>query len=164
MRAAFIFLLLGLSVCITEGLLASEALKVEGTPFSVSIRQLPETKKGEFPSEIRLMKNSKVLSKFLHRADPTGGYASNLSLNFQTSRFVAVSFDAGEFCNALVLFDLQKQKVAGHLGCVSNSHRCRVKEIDSTKRCTATIDCRDESSDEGAATKAPITKKLLLCE
>ena len=136
---------------------------IKGTPYSIEVCQLPEDSKHNFPSEIRLLNRGTPLGKYLSKSGPTGGYISEVKLEGRSQRFLALSYDAGEFCNALVFFNTSDGKVVNSLDCISDRHMCHVVSLDRGRQCETSIRCEDQGIEGDPPSQPPILKTLFLC-
>lgn len=149
---------------------AVDDLHVPNSAFSLGICYLaePPAKDGIFAQYHR---DLVVLKEGAHRVAShatempiTVGRISDLVLEKNTDRFVAISYGAGEFCNGIVIFDTNKRIPAASLACVSDSDICHVTEIDD-RACIALVECRDMGAEGEPPTRnEPVTKRLSLCE
>ncbi len=143
-------------------------LVVPNSPFTVGICYLPEvTKNGVLADHqdlIILMEKYKPIAKKQTTMSITVGRISELVLEKTTDRFISVSYNAGEFCNGIVIFDVQKKRVAAEQGCMSFSDQCHVTALQD-RECKASIECKDGGAEgEPPKRKEIIRKRLDLCQ
>jgi hypothetical protein len=153
-----------ISPCLLDsGVPQVKPIQIEGTSYHVEICQLPEDSKHRYPSRIEIRNDSTLLADYIHLAGPTGGYVSEVAIQAKNDRFVAISFDAGEFCNGLVFFDLRERKIAGRLICASDLALCHVNKLGFGKRCETDIRCQNQVGDGEPSAKPPFSRTLFLC-
>lgn len=144
-------------------------LKIPQTDFSVGICYRPEKKRKDgtlddnYQDSIILKSRQKVLTEAFVPMPVTVGRLSNLVFEMASSRYVAVSYDAGEACNGLVVFDTRLNKTALQQGCVSPTETCHVVELNK-KACEAKLECKDEGAEDAElGEKKPVVRTVRLC-
>ncbi len=123
----------------------SVELTVPNSAYSASICYRPESlgrDRGEFKDLIVLNKNKVNFLKSTTKMSVTVGRIGNLKLEKSNKRFVAVSYDAGEFCNGIVIFDVRLKRVAANRSCLSATDICKVTELND-QNCSAKLECQD---------------------
>lgn len=136
-------------------------LQVPGTPYSVGICYLARSA-GQHRDLIMLKKAGATLIESVTTSSITSGRVAELAFEKATERYVAVSYDAGEFCNGVVIFDVKETRVAAHQSCVTPVDRCHVTALDGSTR-KATLLCKDEGAEgEPPQRKEPLQKVLEL--
>jgi hypothetical protein len=111
---------------------------------------------------IQIQKKGALVVEKEVRASVTSGRTSNLALEKATDRFIAVSYDAGEFCNGVIVFDITHKKIAAELGCVTQSDVCHITELKDDK-CQAKVTCNQVATEDPPTRKEPLLKTLTLC-
>jgi len=142
-------------------------LVVPNSPYSLGICYLPEVVKKDVLVDhqdlIELKIHNRIIARHRTRMSVTVGRIADLVLEKATDRFISVSYGAGEFCNGIVIFDVQRKKVAAQQGCLSLSDQCHVTELLDAE-CRATVECKDGGAEgEPPLRKDIIRKKFELC-
>ena len=142
-------------------------LAIPNSPYSVGICYLPEVKKNGVLADhhdlILLKENNRQIAKQQTTMSITVGRIADLVLEKTSNRFISVAYGAGEFCNGLVIFDVQRKKVAAKQGCLSYSDQCHVTQL-MGRECKAIVECKDEGAEgEPPRRKKIIRKTLDLC-
>ena len=171
MRAWLLVFLIGIGppgaavakeACIANGMTEAPDVAIPGTSYHVSICYLPESRDHYSRDRIELRDGETVIAEVTARPF-FEGRASDLTLEHHEGRFAALSYQAGEFCNGIVIFDLQKKRAAKHTACVSDHYDCQVATL-SERLCRAELVCRDNGGDALEPRLQPdIKKSLRLC-
>ena len=146
----------------------NEAIPIAKTKYSIGICYLAEVvKKGLFEGEhkdlIFLKRDAVLVAEARTKMNITVGRISDLTLEKTTTRFISLSYGAGEFCNGLVIFDTKLKKVSFQNSCESPSDICHVMDLNEAK-CLAKIECKDRGVEGAPPTrKTPIIKNIKLC-
>ena len=148
--------------CVANGMTAAPDVAIPGTPYHVSICYLPESRDHYFRDRIELRDGESVIASVTARPS-VEGRASDLTLAQHEGRFAVVSYQSGEFCNGLVIFDLQTKRAARQIACVSDHYDCQVATL-SERLCRAELVCKDNGGDATDQKLQPdIKKSLRLC-
>jgi hypothetical protein len=148
--------------CMANGMTAAPDIAIPGTPYHVSICYLPEPRDHYFRDKIELREGETVVAEVTARPS-VDGRASDLTLEAREGRFAVLSYQSGEFCNGLIIFDLQKRRAAQHVVCVSDHYDCQVATLNE-RLCRAELVCKDNGGDAPKKKLQPdIRKSLRLC-
>lgn len=148
---------------------AAPDLRIPETDYSVSFcyrsaKAKKNTAPDEFYHDLIILKNARrILVEGPTEMAKSIGRISNLVLEMQTKRFIAVTYDAGEACNGLMIFDIKYNRVAFRQGCLNPTDTCHVVQLNKTG-CEAKIACKDESAEDASLEpQTPVTKTFQIC-
>ncbi len=143
-------------------------IQIPNSVYTVDICYLPEKIKNEIHEDFQkdlivLKKAGSVIAHSETKISLTVGRISDLIFEKKTDRFIALTYEAGEFCNGVVIFDTKLKKAAFQHGCVSESSECHVTSITDSK-CSAKVKCFDKDSEKSPSkSKVPYNKIINLC-
>jgi len=148
--------------CVANGMSEAPDVLIPGTPYHAAICYLPESRDHYFRDKIELRDGATVIAEVTARPS-LAGRARDLTLERHEGRFVALSYQSGEFCNGLVIFDMERKRAAQHIACVFDHYDCQVATL-SEALCRAELVCKDNGGDAPELKRQPeIRKGLRLC-
>ena len=146
----------------------SDDLQIPHSKFSVGICYKAEKIKNgihddSFKDLIVLKENKKIVLEVETKMPITVGRISGLTLENSSDKFISVSYDAGEFCNGIIVFNSRNKTKAFAHGCFNYSDVCHVQELNDSS-CKLTIECKDQGSEgDSPKKKEPTIYSFNLC-